>query len=104
MLEQKLPVYILLQTNKSPDQSNNHVFRYYRQCKFCPRSYFYTGSYISHLRDKHGEQIKCVDTALLPDEGFLFENNYFLLSNISRPAVLPPDSDDDLNEESGKKN
>ena len=26
MLEQKLPVYILLQTNKSPDQSNNHVF------------------------------------------------------------------------------
>ena len=26
MLEQKLPVYILLQTNKSPDQLNNHVF------------------------------------------------------------------------------
>ena len=26
MLEQKQPVYILLQTNKSPDQSNNHVF------------------------------------------------------------------------------
>ena len=26
MLEQKLPVYILLQTNKSPDQSNIHVF------------------------------------------------------------------------------
>ena len=26
MLKQKLPVYILLQTNKSPDQSNNHVF------------------------------------------------------------------------------
>ena len=26
MLEQKLPVYILLQTNKSLDQSNNHVF------------------------------------------------------------------------------
>ena len=26
MLEQKLPVYILLQTKKSPDQSNNHVF------------------------------------------------------------------------------
>ena len=25
ILEQKLPVYILLQTNKSPDQSNNHV-------------------------------------------------------------------------------
>ena len=25
MLEQKLPLYIL-QTNKSPDQSNNHVF------------------------------------------------------------------------------
>ena len=26
MLVQQLPVYILLQTNKSPNQSNNHVF------------------------------------------------------------------------------
>ena len=79
-------------------------FRNYRQCKFCPYFYFYTGAYITHLRDKHGEKIKCVDTVLLPDKGFLFENNYFLLLNNSWLAVLPTDSDDDSNEESSKKN
>ena len=64
---------------------------------------FLTGAYITHLRDKHDKRIKCIDTALLPDEGFLFENNYFLLPNISLPAVFPPNSDDDSNEELGKK-
>ena len=79
-------------------------FHNYRQCKFCPRSYFYTRAYITHHRDKHGERIKCFDTPLLPNERFLFENNYFLLSNISRPVILPSNSNDDSNVESGKKN
>ena len=80
-------------------------FGNYRQCKFCSQSYFYTAAYITHLRDRHGKRIKCFDTTLDPNEGFPFENNYFLLPNITQPAVLPPDSDDDKsNEESGKKN
>ena len=63
--------------------------------------YLYTGAYITHLRDRHGERIKHTDAKLLPHEGYLFENDYVLLPKISQPAVLPPDSneEDESNDE-----
>ena len=70
-------------------------FRNYRQCKYCSRSYFYTGAFITHLRDKHAERVKYIAEELLPDEGYRYENNYVLIPNIPQPAVLPPDSDID---------
>ena len=70
-------------------------FHNYKQCKYCSRSYFYAGAYITHLRDKHAERVKYIAEELLPDEGYRYENNYVLIPNITRPDVLCPDSDID---------
>lgn len=67
-------------------------------CNFCTRIYFYLGAYFTHLRDKHGERVEYVPRELLPNEGFLLERDHILLPHTPRPTVLPPDSEDEVDD------
>jgi hypothetical protein len=65
------------------------------KCAFCRKSYIYASAYFTHLRDKHAERVQYVPQELLPDAGFCMQEDYVLLPDVPRFAVLPPDSDSD---------